>query len=198
MAIRAESVLRTAIVLATVLGACLTPSCSDDPSNTAIPPGELTASFVPLAPNPPSQSMTMQPGSASANVFSVRIQAKDVNDFFGTAFHVTFNPSTVQFLSLDSSTSFLNGTGINPSSFQAVLVAAGDLSVVATRFQNGGGTIPGVNVTTGDVVVLTFRALVATAGSTLNLGTPREVCGDQGPGCEAKTVVWNGGTMTAN
>lgn len=190
-------IMRTAATLGSVVVACLSLSCSSDNGI----PGAQSANFTPLAPTPPSQSVTMQAGSVSGATFNIRIAVKDVTDFFGIAFHVTFNPNSARYLGFDSSTSFLNGAGIQAgSSFQVVPLApphaAGELAVVATRFQNAAGTIPSVNVTDGDVIILTFQATAETAGNTFNFGLPREVSGAAVG--STRTVVWTGGTLTAN
>lgn len=164
--------------------------------------GGRTATFVPASPSPPPLSVTMQPGTPSGNIFQVRIVAKDIDDFFGAAFHVTFNSTSATFLSSDFSGSFLSGSGVD-TEFRAVLQQAGVLDVVATRVQNAQGTVTGVDVVgEDDLVVLTFGALAATAGNAFEFGAPpshpREVCDSDQPLCTAIPVTWSGGTLTAN
>jgi hypothetical protein len=135
----------------------------------------------------------MQSGGTSGNVFTIRIAVKDVADFFGASFHVTYDPASAAFDSASSSGSFLIGGGVG-TSFNAAVVVPGDLAVVATRLQNGPGTVPGVDVTDGTLVVLTFRATAATSGNTFGFGAPREA---DGPDGTRLTVLWSGGTLTA-
>ena len=177
-----------------VAGFCLSPSCSG--GNDTVSAG-LTATFAPYTPTPSSLSVTLQPGAASGDTFSVRVAVKDVSNFFGAAFHVSYNPASAAFVSMDATGSFLQGAGIQADSFKALVATPGDLAVVATRFQNGTGTIPGV-YGNGDLLVLTFRATASTSGNSLNFASPKEVCADTSTGCTAVTVLWSGGLLTAN
>lgn len=178
--------------LTVAVGLILSPSCGG--GSTDDTPAQAT--FTPLSPTPGSGTVTMQAGTSTGNTFNVRIAVKDVTGFFGTAFHVTFNPNTAAFVGRDDSTSFLRGSGIS-TFFAAALAAPGDVAVAATRVQNGTGTVPGVTVSDGDVIVLTFRATRSTAGNTFGFGLPREVCNNT-PGCGAILTGWSGGTLTAD
>ena len=170
-------------------GLLLSPACGGSDDEPAI--GEVA--FTPLAPTPGSGSITMQAGGTSGEVFQIRVAVKDVANFFGASFHVTYNPASAAFESSSSSGSFLIGGGVG-TSFNAALVAPGDLAVVATRLQNGAGTVPGVAVVEGDLVVLTFRATAVTSGNVFGFGAPREV---DAPDGTRLTVLWSGGTLTA-
>ncbi len=195
-----KRVRRIASALAAVIavaGFCLSPSCGGGDDTV---PGGRTATFGPFpgAPPPPPLSVTMQPGPTSGDTFTIRIAVKEVSDFFGAAFHITYDYRSGAFVSMDSSGSFLQGAGIQPGSFLAVVASPGDLAVVATRFQNAGGTVPGV-YGDGDLLVLTFRATADTSGNSFNFIAPREVevCTST-TGCTALAVTWSGGLLTAN
>jgi len=185
---------RMAAVLLAALALCASASCDDDEEifGSPGPPGcdPLTVAwhggtlvvgshvtFSPLSPTPPAQSVTMQPCGVSGDMFSICIRVTDVTGFFGTGFHVAFQPASAVYVSNDSSRSFLRETGVS-TFFNATIVSPGDLAVSATRLQNGAGSVPGVNVESGDVIVLNFRASASTAGNTFSFGPPREVCAD--------------------
>lgn len=158
------------------------------------------AVFTPFGP-PAAGTISMQPGSASGRVFQIRIAVKDISSLFGAAFRITFNSNVMRFDSADFSNSVLRGSGIT-TQFTAIPVVGqpSELAVVATRVQNAAGTVAGVNVTDGDLVVLNFTAIASTAGTAINFGTPREACNPTARTCGPTTPVpsWVGGTLAAN
>lgn len=173
-----------------------------------------TATFQPATAT--AGSIAQLAGSASGSQFSVRIAATDIANFFGAAFRIRIDTDFVAFVGLDSSGSFLRDGGIPVGNlfFRAdAATTPGQVIVTATRLQNGGGTLPGVNVTgTRDLVVLTFRVL-RTIGATdtdtdgildgsVEFIDPRKVCDPTfDPGtqdCGPIAVTWASGSVRAN
>jgi hypothetical protein len=181
---------------AVALGICLSPSCSDDADPTGV--GQASV-FVPFAPSPPSNSVTLQSGGTAGDFVYLRVYVKDVGDFFGAAFHVTFDPSSAAFLGYDSSSSFLRASGVS-TLFNAVEFGPGEVAVAATRLQNASGTVPGVDVGSdgANLLLLSFRNTQRTAGNVFDLGTPRSVEACTSSGCAPVAVTWNGGRLVAN
>ena len=188
--------------LLALLGVCAALLSSSACGGSADDPFATVAVFTPSQPAP-SGSISLQPESSSGLAFSIRVAVKDVPNLFGAAFHVTFNAGVIQFVSADFSQSFLTGTGITTQlTATAVRTHPGDVAVVATRVQNVGGTVPTVSVTDGDLVVLNFRAVAATSGTTILFGTPREAdtCNVTTHVCSAILIPpqnWIGGILTA-
>jgi hypothetical protein len=185
---------RIAAVLLAALTLAVTASCDDDDDIFGSPGPDgcstLTVAwhggtlvvgsdvlFSPLSPTPPAQSVTMQPCGVAGDIVSICIQVTQVTGFFGTGFHVVFQPASAVYVSNDSSRSFLREDGVG-TFFTATIVSPGDLAVSATRLQNSAGTVQGVNVESGSLIVLNFRATASTAGNIFSFGPPREVCAD--------------------
>lgn len=164
----------------------------------------LTATFVASDTTPDPQSITMQPSFQSGAVFHVVIRVTDVQDFFGAAFHVTYDTTKVRFDLLDSSTSFLRDGGIDPVNNLnfTFLAQSGNIAITATRVQDSSGTITGVDVpaTGRDLLILEFHALAVTgsASSGISFADPREVCDSTQPVCTPITVTWSGGSVLVN
>lgn len=191
-------VSRILAIAAATLAFCLTSCGGGGGGGGGTIPGGVNATFTPIAPTPPAGSVTMQAGAANADVFTIRVVATSVTNMFGTAFHVAFNPASAAFVAFDASNSVLNGAGSRAPEYDAVLQSPGNLAVVATRFQDQIGSIPGFSGS-GDVMVLTFRATSPTGGNTFSFGNPRQVCTPlSAPGCTPITVVWSGGTLTTH
>lgn len=159
-------------------------------------PAVVTTTFTPSSPSPASNSVTMQAGTVTGDLFDVRIVATNVNDFFGSAFHVTYDPASVTFVSADDTGSFLRDLPATSTDVRFQYSSSpGNLSVSATRLQNTGGTFPGVDVTgSRDLLVLRFRATGTTTGNALAFGTPREVTNHNPPPTNQIGVTWAGGT----
>ena len=159
------------------------------------------ATFAPADPTPPSNSVSLQSGSQSADTVTIRVSATDVNDFFGAGFRVTFDPASLVFLGMSSAGSFLRDGGVPNANLlftTDAISVPGAVLVSATRLQNQTGTLTGVNVNgTRELVSLTFLATADTAGNTLSLPAPREVCDSDTPICNPIGVGWFGGTVTA-
>jgi hypothetical protein len=157
-----------------------------------VPPQTIGVSVE--APPAGANSISIQPGAINGNEFELVISVTGVNDLFGAAFHVEFDPQSASFVSYDSTGSLLLGAGVQ-TDFQ-VSSNSGDVTVVATRLQDNTGTIPGVNVVgTQELISLTFQATQFTSGNDFNLVAPREACDSSQPVCNDLNVNWAGGTM---
>lgn len=123
------------------------------------------ATFTPEVASPGPASMTMLAGSRSNETFTVRIVATGIDDFFGTTFRVVHDPTFVTFESMSTSSSLLlSGVTANDVTFFEDHATEGRIEVTATRKQNSGGTMTGVDVgAPADVVTLTFKTLAAIA-----------------------------------
>ena len=144
---------------------------------------------------PASGSISLQPGAITGTLYEVLVTVTDVNNFFGAAFRLTFDPLIATFVSSDSSASLLNGAGIM-TTFDASLLQAGELAVSAFRQQDMAQSVPGVNVSGSQTLIaLTFRAIGTTNGSAFSLTTPREACSPLPGPCDPLSVSWQGGTF---
>ena len=155
------------------------------------------ASFAASSGTPPAGSVVLAAGTATGDTFDMKVAVTGVSDFFGAAFHVMYDPAVVAYVSADDSASFLREGGAGTSFLYGG--SPGDLAVSATRLQDGGGSVRGVNVPgTADLLVLTFRAKATAAASPFAFGVPLEVRdSSQPPPGHAISVIWEGGTMTA-
>lgn len=165
-----------------------------------IVPGR-TATFTSADSTPAPNSVSLQSAAASGDTVTIRVTVTDVTDFFGTGFRVTYNPTTVVFVSMSSTGSFLRDGGIGAANlnFTADASSPGILLISATRLQNATGTIDGVDVAASrELVTLTFRATANTGGNPFALPEPREVCDSDQPVCTEIPVAWVGGTLTAS
>lgn len=149
------------------------------------------------APAPPATSVSLQEGAVAGTEFEILVQVRDVNDFFGAAFRVTYDPDSVDFVTATSASSFLPATGVT-TQITAETLSPGTLAVVATRVQNQAGTVPGVDVVgTRTLIRLVFEATDTTGGNPFQIAQPREVCSSDADagGCDPITVTWQGGTL---
>ncbi len=212
MTIRAARYCGKAVYAACALALAVAFGCGGGGGSSSGSAAPVTGTFTPTTANPPSNSVTMQPGT-SGTQFKVKIMVKDIPDFFGTAFTFTY-PRTVvvsgitytqlAFLAADSSNSFLNGSGIQTQFLLDETGTPGTVHGVCTRVQDAGGTVPGVNVgsTPTELVTLTFQAYRAMSAVPVAFTGNLEVCTSQlsgsPPVCTpVQGVTWNGGTVTA-
>lgn len=146
--------------------------------------------------------MSMVSGGASGPAFEVQILATDINEFFGAAFHVIYNPASASFVSHDCSGTFLPTQPANEFDCQVNgTTTPGVVIVVVTRV---GQHLPGIDAVGSRLLIaLTFRATSATAGNAFEFdaAAPRIVktCPAPGAACsDLAGVTWSGGTLTAN
>lgn len=183
-----------------------TTACGGNDNNPA-PPGPV-ASFIPGTAT--SASIAQLAGSSSGTTFTIKISATDIPDFFGAAFRIQVDPDFVAYQGLTSTGSFLRDGGVTNLDFRAdATTVPGQVIVNATRVQNSGGTIPGVNVVgTRELVSVTFRVRTfinptADANSngipdgSMQFVDPREVCDSDQPVCTPIAVTWSSGSIAA-
>ena len=185
-----------------VVGAMLSVACGGGGGNTVTPPG-LSASWTPANANPGAMTISMGAGSASGTNFTFPVQVTGVDDFFGAAFRVNFDPATASFSGFSAAGSVIDDGGAVVL-ISATLGNAGEVLVFATRQQGSGGAyVPGVDInTTSTLITLNFRALSATSANNFTFSN-REVqtCNDGLQTCDPipdGNLTWSGGTMRAN
>lgn len=182
-------IARTTAMAAVLLAAA---ACGGDgPTSSAV--------RVPLfVPSGSGANLSMQRGSlAPLGRFHVAIEVREVQDFFGAAFHVSFDPGVAVFEGADDTGSFLREGVADGETLFAYEAARGDVAVVATRRQNPTGTLPGVTIgaTPRPLLVLTFRARTVSAGTPFEFASPREVIDSSPPPGQTLDVTWAGGTL---
>jgi hypothetical protein len=155
----------------------------------------LQAAFAPDDPLPGGNTLSMQPGASAGASFDVQVRATGVDDLFGVAFHVTFDPAVVSFLGATTTGGIL---GDPPPQYDVATIAAGEIAVAAS-LQGG---VAGVNNATGLILTLQFQGLAATANSPITF-TPVgarfvEICPTAGGACNAGNPTWSAGTVTVN
>ena len=178
------------------------PACGGGSSPTTTGP---VAHFTPETPTPADGSITMLAGSTVGTAASVRVTVTKVNGFFGAAFRVQYDPTSLLFRGIDTSTTFLTqGVTANDVFFLADSTSVGgEVIVTATRLDPT--KAPPIDVAgTSDLVQLVFQARKAiaagAAGGVLTFVDPRQVCDGTvvPPGCGAIAVTWSGGAVTAH
>ena len=169
----------------------------------------VTATFTPAA-GPPAgtPSISLQSGTKGTQ-FSLIVSVKDVADFFGAAFSISYpitaaGAANIDYLGSNTSSSFLNGVGIDTVFIATDSGKTGVIDVVATRKQNQAGTVPGVTVggAPEELLRLNFQVRRAMTNAAIDFTQVLEVCTDQPTGippvcAEVANVVWTGGTVTA-
>ncbi len=187
---------RSARFLAAALGCLLALACSSTQVTT---PTTLSVSFVPDTAPPPGASVTLQPGDVTGTEARVRVSAQGTEDFFGAAFWVTYDITSVAFTGYDDSASFLRDDGSTVTVQVDPLSQPGTVKVGISRVQNGEGTVQGVDVTVArDLIVLDFRARAAVEASPIAFASGHgEVVGSGMPPSNTIEVAWVGGSFNA-
>ena len=191
-----------ASVAVVLLLAVLPLACGGGGGTNPAPPG-ISAAWTPDNPNPGNTTISMGAGNASASNFAVPVQVTGIDNFFGAAFTVTFDPASAAFVSFSDAGSVIDD-GNSTVLINATAGAAGEVLVNATRQQEppGGNYVPGVDVgATSLLITLNFRATVATGGNAFAFAaTEVQTCADPpGDTCQPLGgVTYSGGTMTAN
>jgi hypothetical protein len=194
--------IRVVAAIAAAAISLAVPACSGSSSPTSSGP---VAHFTPDTPTPADGSITMLAGSSVGTAISIRVTVTKVNTFFGAAFRVHYDPTSLLFRGIDTSSSFLT-QGVTPGDvdFQADAASVGgEVIVVATRLNPT--VAPPVDVTaTSDLLTLQFQARKAiaagAAGGLLSFDDPKQVCdGTVVPsGCGSIAVTWSAGSVTAH
>jgi hypothetical protein len=181
--------------MAIALACCFVLACGGGGAKTA-PPG-LSARFTASDPNPVANTMSMTSGGASGPAFEVQILATGIGEFFGTGFHVVYDPGSASFVGHDCSVTFLPAADLD---CRVDGTTPGVVIVSVTRQ----GQLQGIDVLGTDLLLaLTFRATSATAGNAFDFDAtaPRFVKTCPAPPAACSDVVgvtWSGGTLTAN
>lgn len=199
-----RSTYRFVVFAFAALAATGLPSCGggSDGGGTSNP----VATFTPDTPNPGNGSVAMLAGSSSGASVNVRITMTGVDNVFGAAFRVTYDPSALFFNGMDDSGSLLRQGGVAASSlfFEANQSSVvGEVIITATRLDPS--VVPTVDVAaTADLVVLNFNARRAIASGdaggllAFDLARQVKVCADAPPHvCTDATLTWSGGAVTA-
>ena len=155
--------------------------------------------------------ISMDPGPAAGEVFSVEINASGVTDLYGAAFTVLYDPLSATFLGCDSQGSVLvvGGAPSNPcddslvggAKFSAALEngVEGVLNVRASL----DGVVPGLPVGTGLLLTLTFEAIGTISVPEpfdFEVGPSRDVeaCPQDLSPCNTVGAAFDGGTLVTS
>ena len=176
-------------------------ACGDDTTTSSGP----NARFTPDTPAPGNSTMALLQSTASGAAVNVRITATGIDDFFGAAFRITYDPDALLFGGWDDNGSFLlDGVTAADVLFQVDQTSiGGQVVIVATRLDPV--TVPAVDVgATATLLTLNFVArrpiAAGAADGRLDFGDPKQVCdGTVVPsGCNGITVTWSGGGLSTN
>jgi len=188
-----------ALVSVLLLLGVLPLACGGGGGNPTAPPG-LSAAWTPDNPTPGAQTISLGAGAASASNFTVPVQVTGIDDFFGAAFRINYDPSSAAFVSFDAAGSVIDAGGATLL-LDAQQYAAGVVRVNATRQQGGPGVyVPGVDVgATSLLITLNFRATASTGGNAFSFSnTEVQTCNDAAETCGiVGGLTWSGGTLTA-
>jgi hypothetical protein len=144
----------------------------------------------------------MLAGTSNAAAVNVRITVTGIDDFFGAAFRVTYDPTALFFNGMDDSGSLLRQGGVSNLHFQAnQSTVVGQVVITATRLNPA--TTGTVDVgATSDLVVLNFSARRAIPGADpggeLGFDASHDVQVCTTPvTCTSAVVTFSGGAVTA-
>lgn len=142
--------------------------------------------------------MHMAAGVAEGSTFDIEIRVADIDDFYGAAFHVSFDPESVEFARYDSAGSILLGQG-SGTSFHASPIVPGEPAVAASLLGQTAG-IPDAN---GLLLTLCFNVTAGGASSVFTFGPEASrkvtICPTAGQACDyvADVLIWTGGALVA-
>jgi hypothetical protein len=192
----------TAALLA---AACMLPLACGGGGGDRLPPESLDAAFQPANPTPGAMTISMGDALTSGAGFQIPILVTGVDDFFGAAFRVNFNPASAEFAGFSDADSFIDTGGGVVVLINAVAGAPGEVLVNATRQQGAGGAyVPGVTPAAPDnlLISLNFIATTETAANTFTFSSQEVRACDDGtqtcPIVDPVTLTWSGGVMSAN
>jgi hypothetical protein len=185
-------------ILLSLAALALLVSCGESESTPLSSPG-LIAAFTADQPSPAPGSVTLQPGSLSFSRFQVRVTFTSVQDVFSASFRIKLDPNLVAFETYDTSGSFLLGDGVTTDFIVDPISSPGELIVGASRRQDVNGSVPGVNASgTQNLIVFSFRARNVARKSPITIDTPRVVYDSSQPAPgNVIPVTWAGGTVSA-
>jgi len=194
----------TALALVCVLAA----SCGGG-GNPILVTG-LIASFT-AGPASAAPRLHMEPGPAAGEVFSVEIRSQSINNLYGAAFTVLYDPAKAKYLGCDAAGSILTSSGAGSIDCNDALVGGAKFSAALENNLQGAlnvrasldGLVPGVSPGTGLLLTLTFEALDQTLGEPIDFdATPSsrevQVCPPGGPplpACSMLTIPFDPGAL---
>ncbi len=172
---------------------------SFDPSSDT-EPHSVGPSFEPSEPSPGPLTVSLQAGTVNLDGITIRVVATNVDDFFGSAFRVIYNPAHLAFVSMDTSQSFLRDGGVATTFSENHTSVSGSVIVSAARLD--AGTNAGVDVTgSRELLRLTFRVIaeIPPDGSAASFGDPKEVRDSVQPPPQGNLIPvnWSGGKFRA-
>lgn len=156
--------------------------------------GALTGDFTADASPPGAGSVSLQPGSSSADVVTVDVVVTDSGGIFGVAFDLVFDPDRAAYLGAEEGR-LLDADGAD--TLFLVTAGAGRLVVGATRVQDAGNSVVDVDAA-GPQVLASFRFRVRAAGASridFDPDRPRAVRDRDGV---ERGVSWHGGALVGN
>lgn len=180
---------------AAALGCLLVLSCGGS-AQTTIP--AAVATFTPDEPSPADGSVTLQPGEVSGRLSQVKVSVKGVPDFFGAAFWISYDNTSVAYHTFDGASSFLRD-GVTDIAVQVDAdTTPGKIKVGISRNMNPEGTLKGVDVTDArDLIVLSFIGTKAIVASPIAFVDGHgEVVDSRLPPGNGIAVTWAGGKLT--
>lgn len=192
-----------------------TATSDPDSVRVAVP---LVATFT-ADPASADPRISMQPGPSNAAEFTILIFAADIDDLYGTAFTLAYDPTKATWLGCDAAGSILTTSGAGSIPCDDALVGGAKFRA---ELQNGmqgllnvraskDGLVPGVVDGTGLLLALTFRADVAipvpgepfefeSGASYEIIACPQDLsactCFGSDPSCDPPLPA-DGGTLTA-
>jgi hypothetical protein len=202
---------RAAALLVVVLLGILASSCGGGGNPIII--GGLVALFTPDAASADPR-MSMEEGPAAGDIFSIEIHANALDNLYGAAFTLLYDPNETTYLGCDAGGSILTTSVLPSISCDDTLVGGarfaaalendipGTLNVLASL----DGLVPGVANGTGLLLTLTFQAggeiLPPGEPFTFEAGSSREIeiCEPGGPplpACTMPVVPWDEGSVVA-
>jgi Cohesin domain len=185
------------------------PACHHGSSGGSVTSGPV-AMFVGDTPAPGPATIALLPGTASGASVDVRVTVTGVPQFFGAAFRIDYDQTSLLFNGMANQASFLRSGGVTDANVTFIEDHAsnpGVIIVTATRLDPT--AVPSIDVTTtSDLAVLNFTArkaiVVASVDGRLDFApTGRDVqaCDTSvsPPTCASTplTLTWSGGGISA-
>lgn len=190
---------RAVPVALAVLAAMGAASCSG--SDDVLFPRGLVAAFVADEPIQDG-SVGLLAGSPPFVTLRVRVAARGIDDFFGAGFEISYDPDVLRLVRWDDADSFLRDGGAEADFIVDAVSQPGRVIVGASRRQDAGHTVPGVNVVgTRTLLTLVFKPKKASKASPVQFVTsPPGTCEARDsslpPPGRAIPVLWKGGNVS--
>lgn len=196
-----RSIARRAVAPALAVALAVSLGCSGSNDTTSTAP---VAKFTADNPTPGPATVSIQPATVNGASVTLKVSVTDVPGFFGTAFHIVYDPDALLFTGWDYSSSFLLD-GVNASDvffLEDHLTNGGTIVAIATRLNPG--SVSTIDVTgTQTLVYLNFVArkplAVGAPEGRIDFGDPKQVCDGTvvSTECGPIAVTWSGGGLSA-